>query len=556
MTNENRNYLKMPDKESCYEYLLACYERISADVGDYAAFVNVDCTTMMSDFIVDVEKLAAYIASNGFKKGDVLTIFLPTSAHAFTIFYALSKLGVIANFVHPLTPLNALKEMLAVTQSKGIFILDKFCEKFSPIIKDTFTVVCRTSDYTYGDIHDKLLKQEEENFIIPDFDTVNMFKDAINNSLEPVETLKDLYKDTAIYLHGSGTTGKSKIVKLSSLALNYNAYGQYQNDIYHEYGNSYSLCVLPCFHSFGVSTGIHYCLCNAYSCVIMPKFDAHKANENIRKYKIQYISGAPSMFEKMMNADNFINDGLKNLTCLYSGGDIVSEAFLDKFNSVLKENGSRGVLYRGWGLTEMCGACTKNSHLGCKKDSVGLPIPGMRIKIIDEDNNVLPVNTNGEIAITCKSIMNGYLPSEDVDFTGLYPDEEGTDWVHTGDMGYLDEEGYLFFTGRKKRIIVISAYNIYPYSIEQKIRELPYVKEACAVQGYDENSKPLVKLCLSLFETDMTEDEIREDVLNFCKENLDHFAVPRKIVFLDELPRTKLAKLDFLSMSDPVPVSK
>ncbi len=556
MINEEHTYLTKPGKESCYEYLLGCYKKISADVGDYPAFVNVDCKTMMSDFLIDVEKLAAYVIGNGFKKGDVLTVFLPTSPHAFTVFYALSKVGIIANFVHPLTPPNALADILKVTNSKGIFILDRACAAFGDIIKEYFTVVCRTSDYTSGKIRDAVLADDEKNSSIPDFDTVHFFADALNNDFPLVETVKEPYKDVAIYLHGSGTTGKSKIVTLSSWALNNVAYGQYSIDTYHDYGNSYSLCVLPCFHSFGVSTGIHYCLCNAYSCIIMPKFDAVKANDYIRRYKVQYISGAPSMFEKMLAADNFINDGLKNLTCLYSGGDIVGEAFLEKFNAILAENGSKGKVFRGWGLTEMGGVCSTNSHKGIRKNSIGQPITGLTVRIIDDDGEPLPSGENGEITVSCDTIMSGYLPDGTVDFDGIYVDGDGRQWVHTGDMGYLDSEGYLYFTGRKKRIIVISAYNIYPYSMEQKIMSLPYVREACAVQGYADNGKPLVKLCLSLNETDMSQDEIKEDVLDFCKKNLDPFSVPRKIVFLDNLPRTKLDKLDFMTMSDPVPVAK
>lgn len=556
MINENHTYLPVPGKESCYEYLQRCYKNISADVGDYVAFVNVDCKTMMSDFFTDVEKLAAYLSNNGFKRGDVLTIFLPTSPHAFVIFYALSKIGVIANFVHPLTPPNVLKGILEQTDSKGIFILDRASAAFAEILKSTFTIVCSTSDYTTGKIHEIVLADDEKNSNVPDFDTVHRYRDVINNSFDFVETIKDPYKETAIYLHGSGTTGKSKTVALSAWALNHVAYGQYSIDTYHDYGNSYSLCVLPCFHSFGVSTGIHYCLCNAYSCIIMPKFDAVKANDYISRYKVQYISGAPSMFEKMLAADNFYNDGLKNLTCLYSGGDIVGEAFLEKFNKVLAENGSKGKIFRGWGLTEMGGVCSTNSHKGVKKDSIGLPITGLTVRIIDDEGNVLPANTNGEIIVSCETIMNGYLPDEDLDSNGIYTDEDGTSWVHTGDMGYLDEDGYIYFTGRKKRIIVISAYNIYPYSMEQKIMSLPYLREVCAVQGYGEDGKPLVKLCVSLKETDLSEEEIKADILSFCEKNLDHFSVPRKIVFYDNLPRTKLDKLDFMTMSDPVPTSK
>lgn len=549
-------YLVKPGKESCYEYLLGCYNRISADVGDYAAFVNLDCKTMMTEMFADIEKLASFLVSKGIKQGDVVTAFLPTSPHAFIAFYTLSKIGAIANFVHPLTPPAALEEILKKTNSKCIFILDRAAGAYADIIKDRFTLVCSVSDYTKGKIKELAKADDDKNSSVPEGEKIFRFADALNSAEGTVPTVVEPGHAPAVYLHGSGTTGKSKTVILSAIAINNVAYGSYyfNEKVPHDYGNSYSLCILPCFHSFGISSGIHFCTCNAFSGIIMPKFDPRKANDYISRYNVQYISGAPTMFMKMLEQDNFFNDGLKNLVSLYSGGDIVSESFIQKFNAILKENGSMAQIFRGWGLTEMAGVCTTNFHGNCKAESIGKGITGMKIKAIDENGNDLPFGVNGELCTSCDTIMNGYLPDGTADNDGIYVDENGEKWVHTGDMGYVDEEGYVFFTGRKKRIIIISAYNIYPYSIEQKVMTLPFIDEACAVQGYDDNAKPLVKLCISLKDKTMPEDEVKAKVLAFCEENLENkFSVPRKIVIMDTLPRTKMAKLDFMSMSDPVP---
>ena len=548
-------YLVKPGNESCYEYLQGCYGRISADVGDYAAFVNLDCKTMMSEMFADVEKLASFLVKKGIKRGDVVTAFLPTSPHAFIVFYTLSKIGAIANFVHPLTPPAALKQILDNTGSRCVFILDRAVGAYAEVLKDTLTVVCSVSDYTTGRIKELAKADDDKNSNVPDGDNIYRFADTLNNDGEPVPTVEAPGREPAVYLHGSGTTGKSKTVILSAQAINNVAYGSYyfNENVPHDYGNSYSLCILPCFHSFGISSGIHFCTCNNFAGIIMPKFDPHKANEYISRYNVQYISGAPSMFMKMLEQDNFYNEGLKNLVTLYSGGDIVSESFIEKFNAILKEHGSNAQLFRGWGLTEMGGVCTTNFPGNCRAESIGKGITGMKIKAIDENGNDLPAGENGELCTSCDTIMNGYLPDGTAENDGIHVDENGEKWVHTGDMGYVDEDGYVFFTGRKKRIIVISAYNIYPYSIEQKIMTLPFIDEACAVQGYDENAKPLVKLCISLKDKSMPEDEVKEKVLVFCKQNLNSFSVPRKIVIMDTLPRTKMAKLDFMSMSDPVP---
>lgn len=546
------DYFYEPNKESCYQYLKSMYGTISSDVGKYGAFVNCNCETPMEKFFEDIEKLAAFLNSKGYKKGDVISVFLPTSANAFTIFYALSKLGVIAAFIHPLTPPAALKEMLETNKSKGLFILDRMAGAYGEIMKEYPTVVCSVSDYTEGAVRDFVLADEAKVCNVPMFENTVRFYDIINGDYDYIPDCEHSSRDAAVYLAGSGTTGKSKTVILSSYALNQLAYKQVFIDKYHEYGKAYSLCVLPLFHAFGIGASLHMCICNAYTPVIMTKFDAQGANELIRKYNIQYISGAPSMFVKMFDAPNFVNEGLKNLNVLYSGGDIVSEAFIEKFDKVLAENGSKGKLFRGWGLTEMSAICSTNSHIAYKAESIGPVVHGLKVAVFDEDKNPLPPNTNGEIALSGETMMNGYLQDGDVNYSGIYTDPEGVNWVCTGDMGYVDEDGFVFFTGRKKRIIIISSYNVYPYSIEQLVMTLPFVHEACAVQGYDEKGKSVVKLCITL-KSRTPDKDTENEIFDFCKKNLNGFSVPRKIEFYEVLPRTKMDKLDFIKMSDAVP---
>lgn len=548
-----KKYMLPPEKQSCYEYLQECYARISADIGDYTAFVSVDCETKMSKLFEDVEKLAAFLAKEGFKKGDVYTILLPTSAHAFTSFYSLNKLGIIANIVHPLTPPESLKDILELTKSKGIFILDRAAAAYADILKNTHTIVCSTNDYTYGPVKAYVAAQDAELSNVPEGKNIHRFADILKGEYVSVPTVTDPYKETMIYLHGGGTTGKSKTIQHSCYSLNYLAYSFFLLDKDHDYGNAYNLCVLPCFHAYGLGGAMHYALCNAYSAIVMPKFDAYEANEKIRKYNVQEILGVPNMFKKMYEADNFINEGLKNLNFVSCGGDIVSEHFIEEFTKALHDNGSTATLCRGWGLTEMCAIGTTNSWIYTKSNSVGVPVESVEVQIVDEDGNELDYGVLGEITLRGEMMMNGYLPDGYVKDDGIWTDKDGVKWIRTGDMGMLDEDGYLYFLGRKKRIIIISGYNVYPHTIEQKLARLDYLLETCAVQGYDENGKPCVKLCIVLKNPEENHDEIKEKVLDFCKENLDHFSVPRKIEILDALPRTKVDKINFLAISDTAP---
>ena len=555
MLHPKHDLLPEPGKtQSCYEWLLACNDGLASLLGrDYDAFVHLDCAYTMTELKEEIERLAAALAGSGIQKGDVVAVFLPTSPHAFVIFYALNKIGAICNFIHPLTPPERLAELLSFTKSKAVFGLDLPAAGFAEVYRAVFTVLCSLSDYTKGPVREHVRNTVEKNVALPQGETIVRYGDFIARRHPAVPTVRGNGTADAVYMHSSGTTGKAKTVRLSSYALNSVAFHQYAIDVYHDYGESYSLCVLPCFHAFGLGAAMHYCLCNNYTPIIMSKFDAVKANDLIRRYKVQYISGVPNMFQKMFRAENFDNEGLKNLNVLYSGGDIVSESFIEGFNAALRQRGSVGRLFRGWGLTEMSAICSTNNHLRCRAGSVGPVLEGLEVCVLSEDLKKLPRGEQGEIALTGEMRMNGYLPSEDDDSDGFWYDEDGKPWVRTGDMGILDEDGFLFFTGRKKRIIVISGYNIYPYSIEQMINALPEVAEACAVQGYSDGGKSLVKLCVVKADPTADEDALRQYLFDFCKRRLNGFSVPRKIEFLPALPRTKMDKLDFMAMSDRPP---
>lgn len=557
------NYLRKPEDESCYDYLKAAYGRISKVLGeDYTAFVTpvgpVESEIKMPRLFNDIEKMASFIDSLGIKKGDVVTAFMPTCGHAFIAFYSLIKLGVVANFVHPLTPPNQLEGIMAHTKSKAVFMLDLFAHAYTNIIDKYPTIVCSTSDFCDGVAYQYAKGNEMQNAHVPEHKNVYRYLDVMAMDLPAVPDIKNPGKDDAIYLHGGGTTGKSKTIIHSNFSFNSLAYAMYACDVPHDYTNSYSLCILPCFHAFGLGVAMHYILCNAYRPIMIPKFDPLQANELIRKYCIKEIFGVPKMFQKLFEAPNFENEGVKNLTVLAAGGDYVSEEFVNEFNAKIKSLGAEGYLGRGYGLTEMCAVCTCNNFgiEDAKSNTVGRPIFGVDAEIWDDYGNKLPQGEIGEIIFAGDTMMNRYLPDDTVQETGIYVDENGKKWVRTGDVGYIDEDNHIVFTSRKKRIIIIAGYNIYPATIEEKVAQLDYVAEACACQGYDENGKPYVKLVVALNDKEADEEAIKEKLMTYCKENFEGYGCPRKIFVVPELPRTKMEKIDFVKLSDPVPQAK
>ena len=555
------NYLTKPKKESCYEYLLAAYGRISKDYGDdYTAFVtpvaNVESETSMKRLLSDVEKLASWFVSKGIGKGDVVTAFLPTCGHAAIAFYACSKIGAISNFVHPLTPPNQLVEIMIHTKSKCLMLLDLFAGPFKPITDKFLSVVCSTSDFCDGIAYKYAKGNEMQNAHYERTATTNPYMEIMGMELPAVPTDTNPGKDDAIYIHGGGTTGKSKTIIHSAYSFNNLAYAMYALDLPHDYTKCYSLCVLPCFHAYGLGVSIHYAICNAYKPIMISKFDPIQANELIKKYCVIEILGVPKMFQKLMEAPNFKdNKGMKNLLILSAGGDYISPDFIREFNNAIEAQGAKGKLAPGYGLTEMCAVCTTNNlpEGYYRENTVGMPILGTHVEIWDSENNKLPAGEIGEVVITGKCMMNRYLPDDEIQESGIYTDENGKNWIKTGDVGYLTEEGHLKFTSRIKRIIIISGYNIYPATIEKKVLSLDYISEACACQGYDENGKPYIKLVVAPSDAEADREALKEKLMSFCKKNIESYSCPRKIFVMEALPRTTMQKIDFVALSDKVP---
>ncbi len=556
------NYLHRPTDQCCYDYMLESYERVSKDLGkNYTAFITpvgpVESETKIERLISDVEKMASFLSSKGLKKGDVFTVFMPTCGHAFIALYSLTKLGIIANFVHPLTPPAQLEGIMAHTKSKGIFMLDLFAGTYTNIIEKYPAVICSTSDFCDGVAYQYAKGNEIQNAHVPKHENVYRYLDIMAMDLPKVPTIKNPGKDDAIYLHGGGTTGRSKTIIHSNYSINFLAYSMYALDTPHDNRNSYSLCALPCFHAYGLGVSMHYALCNAYRPIVIPKFDPIQANELIKKYCVMEIMGVPKLFQKMMEAPNFENEGVKNLSILSVGGDYVSRDFIEMFNDKIAALGAKGKLCPGYGLTEMCAVCTSNNGAEpYKSHTVGVPVYGLELEIWGEDCNKLPQGQMGEIVVTGECMMNGYLPDDIIQESGIYTDKNGKNWIRTGDVGYVDEDEHLIFTSRIKRIIIISGYNIYPATIESKVNELDYIAESCACQGYDENGNPYVKLVVVSGDPEADKSEIEEKLMAFCKENFEGYSCPRGIFFVDALPRTKMEKIDFIKLSDPVPQTK
>ena len=538
--------LPEPKNYNCYEYLRYCTEIYD----DVYMMQHFGVKYMRSEIFKDIEALAAYFQNVlGLKKGDVYTIFMPTTVQSIVAFYALNKIGVITSFVHPLMATEFLKEQIELVHSKGVMVLDLLAKDHIKTINDSGLpcLVCNSSDYSEGykrfgcKIGEGLIKG-----IFPKYERATYYKEAVKTTSR-VEGEKENADDVAAYLNGGGTTGKSKTIKLTNRAINELTQRVSDIDEIHDPGEEAEIIVLPMFHCFGLCIGIHMAMCNSARIIPMMQFDSKIFTRLMRENKVVGFGGIPLFFQKLMRDKNFDGPHLKNVRLMFCGGDDISDGFIDEYNAYFEKWGSTARLRQGYGLTEIASVCCTNTNTVYKRGSIGKALRGVEVQIWDDDHKQLPTGEIGEFAISGPTIMQGYYMEGEAEDYGLYTDENGKKWVLSGDLGYQDEEGFFFFSGRKKRLIIIAGYNVYPTDIEKVVGELPFIKECCAVQGWD-NGRSMVRLYATAH-SGKSEEEMKQIIRETCEGNFSKFYVPKDIIFMYSLPETPLMKVDFMKLT-------
>jgi long-chain acyl-CoA synthetase len=278
-------------------------------------------------------------------------------------------------------------------------------------------------------------------------------------------------------------------------------------------------------------------------------------NRLIKHNCVVGILGIPVMFKKLMDEKHFDNKGLKNLRMAFCGGDDAPQYILDDFNKVAEKWGATGRLRQGYGLTEVGSVCCVNrNEAELNKDgSIGYPIMGVEMDIWDDNQKPLPGGEIGEIVIAGPTIRSGYYTDDGSEGEGLYTDENGVKWVLSGDLGYKDDDGFYYFSGRKKRVIIISGYNVYPSDIEKKLSEFEFVKESCCVKGFNKAGKPIIRMYVSYTDTTGDREVYKKKMLECIEKNFSKFSLPQDIVEVAKLPETPLMKVDFMKLTQNSP---
>lgn len=521
----------------------------AAREGEFPALSFMGKATSYTRLAEEIDKVARSFYAMGIRAGQRVLVCLPNVPQAVFCLYGLNRIGAIPTMVHPLSAVSELSFYMDEANCKIAVTLDQFYGKFLEVKKQRpieKIVVCRVSEELSFPLNvgQKLLTERKFPKVqAPDI----LWKDFMQMGegvADGYVAQKD-FRSEAVVLFSGGTTGTTKGIMLSDLNFNALAW-QTANMANEEVNHSKMLAAMPVFHGFGLGVCIHTLQYIGGTSILVPRFNVKSYAKLIRKTQPNFIAGVPTLFEAITR--NRYLDGA-DLSCLrgvFSGGDSLTIELKKKFDAFLKDHNARVRVREGYGTTECVTACCLTPYNKEKEGSIGIPFPDTYFKICKPGTREeLPYGEEGEICLTGPSMMLGYIGHEDENRQTLQKHEDGHVWLHTGDLGRMDEEGFVYFSQRMKRMIVTSGYNVYPSQLENVIEGHPAVQRSCVIGVKDPLKMQRVKAFVVLKENCPADEDMRQSIMKHCKEHIAKYALPSEIEFRDSLPTTLVGKVAY-----------
>ncbi len=503
----------------------------------------------------------ADIAAKGFyelgvRPGNRVLVCMPNVPQAIYCMYGLSKIGAVSAMVHPLSAVGELVFYINEAQCDVAITLDQFYGKFlevrrqHPIRK---LIIARVSDELSFPLNlgQKLLTERKFPKVRKGDDTL-LWKDLLalgRNSTAKVDYDKDPLKE-AVVLFSGGTTGTTKGIMLSD--LNFNALARQTEAMAHErVRRAKMLAAMPIFHGFGLGVCIHTMMVCGGTSILVPRFNVKSYSALIKKHRPSFIAGVPTLYEAITRTDYLDGVDLSCLRGVFSGGDSLTIELKKKFDKFLSEHNASVRIREGYGTTECVTACCLTPYDKEKEGSIGIPYPDTYFKICTPGTcEEVPYGEEGEICLTGPSMMIGYINHEQENAQTLRVHPDGHTWLHTGDLGFMDEEGFIFFRQRIKRMIITSGYNVYPSQVENILEGHPAVQRSCVIGVADPLKMQRVKAFVVLTKGYEDTPEVRESIMDHCRAHIAKYALPYEIVVRDSLPTTLVGKVAYTKLEE------
>ena len=549
---------KYKDARANLEYpsgsMIDALTQVSRKYPEYFAYEYFGKKVTYRNFMRQIENVAKSLKNYGVDKDDRVTICMPSTPEAICTIYAANLIGAVANMIHPLSSEKEIENYVNQSDSKFILILDSVLDKVLNIKRNTKLqkiIVARPDTSMPPLMHYlyKITNYKKKIKIPKDDDDIVLWNTFISSAKDFVGVCyeKREANDLAVILYSGGTTGEPKGIMLSNLNINALALGAHELIKQTIPGNSV-LSLLPIFHGFGLAVCIHTPLLSGMKCILIPQFNAKKFGDLIRKTKPNFLVGVPTLYEALLKQKLKKRD-LECVEAVISGGDILTPELKKKVDEYLKQYGSYATVRPGYGLTEATAATCLTNEEEYIEGLIGVPFPDTYFKIVKINTlEEADIGTDGEICISGPTVMMGYLNNEVETNQTLKYHPDGKLWLHTGDVGAMQEDGTIVFKQRIKRIIVSSGYNIYPSYIENVIVSHKDVL-SCAVVGVPHKYKGQVaKAYIVLKDGVELTGKIKKEIIELCKKNVSIYSLPKEYEYRSSLPKTKVGKVAFTEL--------
>ena len=524
---------------------------IAARYPNYVAFDFMGRSTTYKELIDEIERCAKALKTIGVRENDRVTIAMPNCPQAIYMFYAVNLVGAVANMIHPLSAEKEIEFYLNESESVTAITLDQFYHKFEAVRENTKVV-----NIIIASVKDALSQPIKAGYMltegrkikkIPKEAPVIRWHDFLRLSRAcfyryKVERQSD---DPAVILYSGGTTGTTKGIVLTN--KNFNALSQQivaTNPMFRP--GDKMLSAMPLFHGFGLGVCIHSMLAQGGRCILVPRFTAQSYAKLITKYRCNFIAGVPTLYEALLRLPSMDGADLSCLKGVFSGGDSLSIELKKKLDKFLYDHHATIQVREGYGTTETVTACCLTPPTMFKEGSIGIPFPDTYIKIVtpgtDEE---LPYGQEGEILLAGPTVMKEYMKHPEETAQTLRRHADGLTWVYTGDLGTMDDEGFIYFRGRAKRMIISSGYNVYPGQLENILDAHEKVQMSCVIGVPDPYRMQKVKAFVKLAADVPATEETKQELLDYCRKHIAKYAMPYDIEFKDDMPKTLVGKVAY-----------
>ena len=504
-----------------------------------------------ADLIVNVKKTAAALRGAGVKKGDIITVVSIMTPEIIALFYAADMMGATLNLVDPRYSVEGIREYIEEVDSHLLVCLNVVYERCRQAAKRTNVekvIVLSPADSLppVMAVGYKLTTPDKNKYA----SNVIRWKQFIKGG-EGQSTAAEPYDPdhACVVVHTGGTTGSPKGVMLTdnsfnAIAQQFRAYDK----LFHR--GQKLMNIMPPFIAYGYACGVHLPLVLGFTVIIIPNLDPAKLGSLVLKHKPEHMFGVPTHYQQLAADPKLRDKDLSFIINYAAGGDSLSRGAEQTVNDFLAAHGARYPIAKGYGMTEVSSAATVAAGLDNKPGSVGIPMVNTVVAAFEPGTDQeLPIGQRGELCISGPCLMKGYYNKADETAMILRRHPDGRIWVHTGDMGYLDEDGFVFLDSRIKRMIIRhDGFKVFPSMIENVVSRHPAVHQCsvvgCADKDHTQGRLPFVYIVLKADTTAKKKQVIRE-LERMCAEELPEYVQPVAYKFISSMPMTPVGKVDY-----------